>query len=176
MSNLVVHVIPRHDPVNYYYPVSRIITIGERVINNTSDMVSQLRSMTMGTTLTPLFSWPPRAPQRVQVHHIARLIITGHGTPTSFRIGTDRVTLAVLQDASNSVRQKLRLLAPLFTQNAVVLLRQCESGQSQPLLQAFSRVLGGVRVRGSEDVQIALVPGLIGDVVECRLDTCREVD
>ena len=176
MSNLVVHVIPRHDPLNYYYPVSRLITIGERVINNTSDMVNQLRSMTMRTTLTSLLSWPPRPRQRVQVHHVARLIITGDGTPTSFRIGTDRITLPVLEDANNPVRHKLRLLAPLFTQNAVVVLRECRTGQSQPLMRAFSRVLGGVRVRGSEDGQLAFAPGLIGNVVECRMDTCRAVE
>lgn len=176
MSNLVIHVIPRHDPVNYYYPVSRVITVGERIINNTADMVRQLRAMTTRKKFGSAHTGAPRTRRSVQVHHIERLIITGHGTPTSFRIGTDRVTLAVLQDPSNAVSQQLRQIAPLFTQNGLVVLRQCRTGQSQPLMSALSRVLGGVRVRGSEDAQMAFAPGLIGDVVECRMDTCREVD
>jgi hypothetical protein len=176
MSDLIVHVIPRHDHVNLYYPSSRLVSFGERLIDDTGDMVRQLESM-----VTRSLEFSPRAavarfrPAR-RVHSIARLTITGHGTPTSFRIGWDLITVSILQNADDPATVQLRRLVPLFTRGAVVVLRACWTGQSHPLLQALSSVLGGVRVRASEDRQLGPIPGLIGDVVECRLDTCHAVD
>jgi hypothetical protein len=176
MSDLVVHVIPRHDHVNWYYPSSRLVHFGERTINDTADMVSQLESMVMQTMEFSRRAAAPRVRRTRQVHHIAQLIITGHGTPSSFRIGSDRVTLEMLEDASHEVPQQLRRLIPFFSSNAVVILRACDTGQNRRLLQALSSVLGGVRVQASEDTQIGIIPGMIGDVVECRLDTCETVE
>jgi hypothetical protein len=176
MSDLVVHVIPQHDHINWYYPTSRLVHLGERIINDTADMVSQLESMVMRTLEYSPRAAGARVRRARQVHHIAELVITGHGTPSSFRIGSDRVTLALLEDASHEVPQQLRRLVPFFTSNAVVVLRACRTGQNQALLQALSSVLGGVRVQASEDRQLGIIPGMTGDVVECRLDMCEAVD
>jgi hypothetical protein len=176
MSDLVVHVIPRHDHINLYYPSSRLVHFGERIINDTADMVSQLESMVNRTLEFSARAAAPRVRPTRRVHNIAQLIITGHGTPSSFRVGSDRVTLAMLQDDSHDVPRQLRRLGPLFTRSALVVLRACETGQNEALLQALSSVLGGVRVQASEDSQFGIIRGVIGDVVECRMDTCRAVD
>lgn len=173
MSDLIVHVIPERDPVNLYYASSRLVSPGARTINDTQDLAAALNSLVMRSLDFHPGAMAPRWHPPHRVHNIAMLIITGHGNPTGFYIGSDWITNEVLVDQSNPATRHLTQIRGLFTRNATVVIRACNTGQSRPIMRSLSSVLGGVTVQGSEDRQVGLVPGLRGSAVECRLDTCR---
>lgn len=173
MADLIVHVIPERDPVNLYYPASRLVISGSRTIYDTRDLAAALNSMVMRSLEFHPAAMAPRWRPPHRVHNIARLIITGHGNPTGFYIGSDWVTNEVLTDRNNQVTRELTQIRGLFTSNATVVLRACNTGQSLPIMRSLSSVLGGVTVQGSEDRQFGLISGLRGNAVECRLDMCR---
>jgi hypothetical protein len=114
------------------------------------------------------------------------LSISGHGntpgvlgSPQSFfLIGSDRVTLQVLQNPADPVTMELARLQVVFAPDALVELRACFVGRDLPLIQAFSTVLGGVRVQASRVLQWGNYSGLSGEdyqIYECRMSTCSRL-
>jgi hypothetical protein len=158
-DGLVIHVIPHEDPVNLYYPSSKLVSVDERLITNTADMVDLVVKVS-----------------QTEKKKVKLLTITGHGNPDGFYIGNDWVTVADLIFADKRIYKKLQELRLVLAPDARVVLRACDVGESEGLLKAFSGALGGARVQGSSWKQLGPIPGLVGPVIECTLTTCKTVE
>ncbi|NQT38612.1 MAG: DUF4347 domain-containing protein [Planctomycetes bacterium] len=157
-KTLQIHVIPHHDPVNYFYGSSKLVTSGERLITDTVDMVEQVVKLSRR--------------QKAKVWH---LTITGHGNPKGFYIGNDWVDESTLTSSKGPIVTELKKLKSVFTTNAMVVIRACDTGESKGILRALSSVLGGVTVVASEWKQLGPLTGLSGAIVQCKLTTCGSV-
>ena len=154
---------------NQYYAYSKSATERSRgpitPITDTRDMVNQLLQI-----------------QRQQQAQIDFLSITAHGTATYlgswegvFLIGSDKITLSVLQNPADPVTMELTRLRGVFTPDALVELRACFIGQELTMLKELSMQLGGVRVQASRWIQYGTYAGLTGppqSIVECKGNKC----
>ena len=154
---------------NKYYKYSKSATEKSRgpvtPITDTRDMVNQLLQI-----------------QRQRQAQIDFLSITAHGTATYlgswegvFLIGSDKVTLSVLQNPKDPITMELTRLRGVFTPDALVELRACFIGQEVAMLKELSMLLGGVRVQASRWIQYGTYAGLTGiphSVVECKGNKC----
>jgi Domain of unknown function (DUF4347) len=155
---LVIHVIPKDDPVNLYYASSKFVSMDEYIIQDTADMVRQVVNVSTQNK-----------------KRVSLLTITGHGTPNGFYVGKDWVTKTELASPSSTIAKELMKLHAVLDPNGMVVIRACDVGESPELLQAVSKTLGGLAVRGSEWKQLGPVPGLIGETIECKLTTCKSL-
>jgi hypothetical protein len=106
---------------------------------------------------------------------VRTLTISSHGSEFHFRIGHEMISL---NDKFHLARiQKLTVLIPFFSKDAIVVISACNTGQDQKLLRAVSKALGGVKVRSfTGDVDVEGIYGSVtplGDHVICTQHSCQ---
>jgi hypothetical protein len=106
---------------------------------------------------------------------IKSILISSHGSEKGFRIGQVWVSVDTLPGHAYD----LALLTPFFDKDTRVFISSCLTGLGTPLLRAFSKALGGVKVIAWKG-EIGVVGYFLGDYMEyptervvCTMNTCK---
>lgn len=78
---------------------------------------------------------------------IKGIVFASHGTPTSFYIGRDWITMDLLNGVSNHPQKRhiipaLRSLRPFFAPSAWIRIQACECGANKDFIRKLSQIMG----------------------------------
>ena len=81
---------------------------------------------------------------------VKKMVIGSHGTGLANGYGIFHIGRDIIMDDDDGQEKldKLRILAPIFTDDANVYIMSCKTGNDGTLLRRISTVLGGVKVHG----------------------------